>query len=124
MSQKHTLVQRFTDYPTGHLGAVCLIGALKLFVFVYGLWVPLGRCPQAVSICRGSYVICQGLKKYYFVSKEKEQMRVVREDDSGKKDVIYCDHPVDLMATLLKKLGGAASVNQLCQVTNDVDYCQ
>lgn len=46
---------------------------------------------------------------------EKEQVRVEREDDSGQKDVIYCDHPVDLIVTLLKKLGGAASVNQLCQ---------
>ena len=58
----------------------------------------------------------------YFVSKEKEQVRIVREDDSGKKDVIYCDQPVDLIVTLLKKLGGTASVNQLCQVTNDIDY--
>lgn len=49
-------------------------------------------------------------------------MRVEREDDSGQKDVIYCDHPVDLIVTLLKKLGGTASVNQLCQVTSDVDY--
>lgn len=46
-------------------------------------------------------------------------MRVVREDDSGKKDVIHCDQPVDLIVTLLKKLGGTASVNQLCQVTDD-----
>ena len=49
-------------------------------------------------------------------------MKVVRDDDSGKKDVIYCDHPVDLLGTLLKKLGGTASVNQLCQVTDGVDY--
>ena len=49
-------------------------------------------------------------------------MKVVRDDDSGKKDVIYCDHPVDLLGTLLKKLGGTASVNQLCQVTDDVNY--
>ena len=48
-------------------------------------------------------------------------MRIVREDDSGKKDVIYCDQPVDLIVTLLKNLGGTASVNQLCQVTNDID---
>ena len=57
-----------------------------------------------------------------FVTKEKEQGKVVRDDDSGKKDVIYCDHPVDLLVTLLKKLGGTASVNQLCQVTVDVNY--
>jgi len=87
----------------------------------YGYLVE-GVCPQAVSICRGSSVSCPGLKKYYFVSKEKEQVRVVKEDDSGKKDVIYCEHPVDLIVTLLKKLGGTASVNQLCQVTSDVDY--
>lgn len=51
-------------------------------------------------------------------------MRVVREDDSGKRDVIFSDHPVELIVTLLKKLGGAATVNQLCQVTNDdeVDF--
>lgn len=51
-------------------------------------------------------------------------MRVVREDDSGKEDVIHCDQPMDLIVTLLKKLGGTASVNQLCQVTDDdnVDY--
>ena len=61
-------------------------------------------------------------QKYYFVSKEKEQVRVVREDDSRKKDVIYCDDPVDLMLTLLRKLGGTASVNQLCQVTDDDDF--
>lgn len=81
-----------------------------------------GVCPQALSICRGSSVCCPGLKECYFASKEKEQVRVVKEDDSGKKDVIYCDHPVDLIVTLLKKLGGTASVNQLCQVTNDADY--
>ena len=45
----------------------------------------------------------------------------MREDDSGKRDVIYCDHPVELIVTLLNKLGGTASVNQLCQVTNDDD---
>ena len=78
-------------------------------------------CPLwEVSFCRGSSASCSGLKNYYFVSKEKEQVRVVR-DDSGKEDVIYCDHPVDLIVTLLKKLGGTASVNQLCQVTNDDD---
>lgn len=58
-----------------------------------------------------------------FVSKEKEQVRVVREDDTGQKDVIHCGHPVDLITTLLKKLGGAASVNQLCQVTHDRNQC-
>jgi len=78
-------------------------------------------CPLLweVCICRGSPAGCPVLRECYFVSKEKEQVRVVREDDSGKKDVIYCDHPVDLMVTLLKKLGGTASVNQLCQVTDD-----
>ena len=66
-----------------------------------------------------SCVGCLIVKECFFVSKEKEQVRVVREDDGGKKDVIYCDHPVDLIVTLLKKLGGTASVNQLCQVTVD-----
>ncbi|XP_078377016.1 ubiquitin carboxyl-terminal hydrolase 40-like isoform X2 [Oculina patagonica] len=45
----------------------------------------------------------------------KEQVTVVREDDNRQKDVIQCGHPVELITTLLKKLGGAASVNQLCQ---------
>lgn len=82
-----------------------------------GLWltVPYGRCPFAGV----KLLAVPGLKKFYFVSKNKEQVRVVREDDSGKKDVIHCDHPVDLIVTLLKKLGGTASVNQLCQVTDD-----
>lgn len=59
-----------------------------------------------------------------FVSKGKEQVKIVREDDNGQKDVIHCGNPVELITTLLKKLGGAASVNQLCQVTDDgnVDY--
>lgn len=98
-------------------------GTLRLLGFCvdYGYLVE-GVCLQAVSICRGSSVSCPDLKKYAFVSKEKEQVRVEREDDSGQKDVIYCDHPVDLIVTLLKKLGGTASVNQLCQVTSDVDY--
>lgn len=46
-------------------------------------------------------------------------MRVVREGEDGQKDVINCGHPVDLITTLLRKLGGGASVNQLCQVTDD-----
>jgi len=83
-----------------------------------------GLFPLEVSICRGSSrpkEVCF----FCFVSKEKEQVRVVREDDSGKRDVIYCDHPVELIVTLLKKLGGTASVSQLCQVTNDddLDFC-
>lgn len=55
----------------------------------------------------------------FFSFKEKEQVKVVREDDSGQKDVIQCGYPVELITTLLKKLGGAATVNQLCQVTHD-----
>lgn len=83
---------------------------------------------MAGTITSSSHLRCPftgvhpGLKKWgFFVSKEKEQVRVVREDDSGKRDVIYCDHPVELIVTLLEKLGGTASVNQLCQVTNDDD---
>lgn len=45
----------------------------------------------------------------------KEQMKVVRENDGGEKDFMNCGNPVDLIISLLKKLGGAASVNQLCQ---------
>ncbi|KAJ7354770.1 ubiquitin-like protein-specific protease [Desmophyllum pertusum] len=48
-------------------------------------------------------------------SPETQQVRVVREGEDGQKDVINCGHPVDLITTLLRKLGGAASVNQLCQ---------
>lgn len=48
--------------------------------------------------------------------KVKKQVKVVKEDDGGEKDVINCGNPVDLITSLLKKLGGAASVNQLCQV--------
>lgn len=43
-------------------------------------------------------------------------MKVVRENDGGEKDFINCGNPVDLIISLLKKLGGTASVNQLCQV--------
>nr|XP_058972797.1 ubiquitin carboxyl-terminal hydrolase 40-like [Pocillopora verrucosa] len=46
---------------------------------------------------------------------EKKQVKVVKEDDGGEEDVINCGNPVDLIISLLKKLGGAASVNQLCQ---------
>ena len=59
----------------------------------------------------------QYLNNHNFVFKEKEQVKVVREDDDGKEDVINCGHPVDLITALLKKLGGSATVNQLCQVT-------
>lgn len=50
-------------------------------------------------------------------------MKVVREDDDGKEDVINCGHPVELITALLKKLGGAATVNQLCQVTAYISVC-
>ena len=55
----------------------------------------------------------------FFPLKEKAQVRVVREGNSAQKDVIQCGHPVELITTLLEKLGGAATVNQLCQVTHD-----
>lgn len=45
---------------------------------------------------------------------DKEQVRIAHEDGNGE-DIISCGHPVELVSTLLKKLGGAASVNQLCQ---------
>ena len=48
-------------------------------------------------------------------------MRIAHEDDNGE-DIISCGHPVELISTLLKKLGGAASVNQLCQVERGPIY--
>lgn len=50
-------------------------------------------------------------------------MKVVKEDDVDEKDVINCGNPVDLITSLLKKLGGAASVNQLCQVKTYIHVC-
>ena len=50
-------------------------------------------------------------------------MSIVQEDDDGQKDVINCSHPVELIAALLRKLGGSASVNQLCQVKYSATYC-
>ena len=55
--------------------------------------------------------------------KEKKQVKVVKEDDGGEEDVINCGNPVDLIISLLKKLGGAASVNQLCQVKTYIHIC-
>ena len=43
-------------------------------------------------------------------------MKIVHEDEKGRENFFNCDHPVDLLSTLLRKLGGTASVNQLCQV--------
>ena len=44
-------------------------------------------------------------------------MRIVQgEDDSQENIVVNSGDPVELIVALLRKLGGAASVNQLCQV--------
>lgn len=50
-------------------------------------------------------------------------MKVVKEDDGDEKDVINCGNPVDLITSLLKKLGGAVSVCQLCQVKTYIHVC-
>lgn len=46
-------------------------------------------------------------------------MKIVEEDKDGKKEVVNCGYPVELISTLLRELGGTASVNQLCQVRAD-----
>ncbi|XP_074622517.1 ubiquitin carboxyl-terminal hydrolase 40-like isoform X2 [Acropora palmata] len=46
---------------------------------------------------------------------DKEPVKIVHEDEKGRENFFNCDHPVDLLSTLLRKLGGTASVNQLCQ---------
>ena len=54
-----------------------------------------------------------------FVWKSEKPVKIVEEDKDGKKDIVNCSHPVELISTLLRKLGGTASVNQLCQVRAD-----
>ena len=56
-----------------------------------------------------------------FLSKDKEQVRIVQgEDDSQEDVVVNSADPVELIVALLRKLGGAASVNQLCQVKDTI----
>lgn len=56
-----------------------------------------------------------------FLSKDKEQVRIVQgEDDSQENVVVNSGNPVELIVALLRKLGGAASVNQLCQVKDTI----
>ena len=56
-----------------------------------------------------------------FLSKDKEQVRIVQgEDDSQENVVVNSGDPVELIVALLRKLGGAASVNQLCQVKDTI----
>ena len=58
-----------------------------------------------------------------FLSKDKEQVRIVQgEDDSQENVVVNSGDPVELIVALLRKLGGAASVNQLCQVKDTANY--
>ena len=58
-----------------------------------------------------------------FLSKDKEQVRIVQgEDDSQENVVVNSGNPVELIVALLRKLGGAASVNQLCQVKDTANY--
>ena len=58
-----------------------------------------------------------------FLSKDKEQVRIVQgEDDSQENVVVNSGDPVELIVALLTKLGGAASVNQLCQVKDTANY--
>lgn len=58
-----------------------------------------------------------------FLSKDKEQVRIVQgEDDSQENVVVNSGDPVELIVALLRKLGGAASVNQLCQVNDTANY--
>ena len=56
-----------------------------------------------------------------FLSKDQEQVRIVQgEDDSQEDVVVNSGDPVELIVALLRKLGGAASVNQLCQVKDTI----
>ena len=56
-----------------------------------------------------------------FLSKDKEQVRIVQgEDDSQENVVVNSGNPVELIVALLRKLRGAASVNQLCQVKDTI----
>ena len=56
-----------------------------------------------------------------FLSKDKQQVRIVQgEDDSQEDVVVNSGNPVELIVALLRKLGGAASVNQLCQVKDTI----
>ena len=56
-----------------------------------------------------------------FLSKDKEQVRIVQgENDSQENVVVNSGNPVELIVALLRKLGGAASVNQLCQVKDTI----
>ena len=56
-----------------------------------------------------------------FLSKDKQQVRIVQgEDDSQENVVVNSGNPVELIVALLRKLGGAASVNQLCQVKDTI----
>ena len=58
-----------------------------------------------------------------FLSKDKQQVRIVQgEDDSQEDVVVNSGDPVELIVALLRKLGGAASVNQLCQVKDTANY--
>ena len=68
----------------------------------------------------GITVVCKTMESFCcFIFKNKKQVKIVQEDEDGNKDIINCGHPVELISTLLRKLGGAASVNQLCQVRKD-----
>ena len=56
-----------------------------------------------------------------FLSKDKEQVRIVQgEDDSQENVVVNSGNPVELIVALLRKLRGTASVNQLCQVKDTI----
>ncbi|CAH3155916.1 unnamed protein product [Porites evermanni] len=56
----------------------------------------------------------EGLRTWF--EPDKEQVRIVQgEDDSQENVVVNSGDPVELIVALLRKLGGAASVNQLCQ---------
>ena len=76
--------------------------------------------PSAVEFNRKYMYFYHGLL-VAFLSKDKEQVRIVQgEDDSQENVVVNSGDPVELIVALLRKLGGAASVNQLCQVKDTV----
>ena len=50
------------------------------------------------------------------ICQEEEELQVTRKKDDGQVDVINCNNPVELISALLRKMGGAASMDQLCQV--------
>ena len=51
-----------------------------------------------------------------FMFQEKEVVKLVHNGSPGHETVVSCTDPIELMSNLLLQLGGAATLDQLCQV--------